>query len=219
MPTCVALGLGDPDAMPDVVRVVNIDCGRTRGDRRENRSTRPRRVFVQADNRRRVDAGRPEQAISVLARGLERALVRKHAGPRTKRLQPQSAEEAALCPLSVRTRDAVRLLVDVDRRTRVLVEGPVGAPGSQRPRRAPVAIVRLVAGFDAGHVEANDVLRVAGEKARGLLRADDVIRRGHDGGQVANRLGVVAQGTERADLGHGLPQASAIAGGHGADQG
>ena len=30
---------------------------------------------------------------------------------------------------------------------------------------------------------------------------------------------VVAQGTERTDLGHGLPQASAIAGGHGADQG
>ena len=210
----VALGLGDPQPMPDVVCVAEVDGGRSRGDRREDRRARPGRILVEANDGRRVDPGRAQQAIPILARALQGALVGEHAGLRTERLESQPAEEAALRPLRVGAWHAVRLLVDIDRGPGFLVERPIRAPRSQGPCRAAVPFVGLVAGRDAGQVQAHDVLRVTGQKTRGLLGADHVVWRRHDRGKVADRLGVVAQGTKRTDFGHGLPQASAIGGGH-----
>ena len=211
----VALRFGDPEPVPDVVAVVEVDRRPPRGDRREDRRARPGRILVEADNRRGIDPGRPQQPVPVLARALERSFVREHAGPRPEGLESQPAEEAALGPFRVGAGHAVRLLVDVDRGTRILVKRPIGAPGGQGSRRTAVPIVGLVPGLHAWQVEAHDVLRVAGKKARRLLGADDVVRRRNNRGEVANRLGVVAQRTERTDFGHGLPQASAIGGGHG----
>ena len=96
--------------------------------------------------------------------------MRQDAGLRAERLEPEPGEEAALGPLDVGAGHAVGLLVDVDRRVRVLAERPVGAPGGERPRGAPVAVVGLVAGLLGRQVEADDVGRSWRASRRALGR-------------------------------------------------
>ena len=130
--------------------------------------------------------------------------MRQDARAGLERLEPEAGEEAALRPLGRGARDAVGLLVDVDRRPRILVERPVGAPRRQRPRGPPVAVVLAVAGLLERSVEPDDV---AG--CRGTAGADRSASRTSYGGattaaEVADLIRVIAEGAERTDLGHGL---------------
>jgi hypothetical protein len=128
--------------------------------------------------------------------------VTEDARIRTERLQAQPPEEPALCPLDVGVRDAVRLLVHVDGRAGILVEGPVGTPHRERPGRAPVPLVGFLAWLGSGQVEADDIGGMAGEEPSMLLGADDIVWRRDDRADVGNRLGCIAKGAERTDLGH-----------------
>ena len=187
------------------------------GQGREDRARPARSIGIQADDRARVDAGRPEQPVAVLARGRERSLVRQDAGAGLEWLEAEPGEEAALGPLGRAARHRVRLLVDVDRRARILVERPIGPPRGERPGDPPVAIVLAVADLVGGRVEADDVAVVPGDQAAPVVRREHVVRRSHDRRRVPDRLGVVAKGAERTDLGQRAPRMEARLGrGHGA---
>ena len=160
-------------------------------------------VLVQTDHGAGIDAGRPEQLVAVLAWRRHRVLVRQDPRIRTVRLEPDPGEEAALCPRDVRAGNAIGLLVDVDRRVRILVERPVRAPRRQGPGRPPVAVVGCVTGLLGRQVEAHDVGRVPGHQPLTLGGVDDVVWRGDDERQVGDGRRVVAERTERADVGHG----------------
>ena len=186
---------------PVVVDDVEVRAPRRQGV--EDRCADTGRVVVQPDDRTGVDAGRPEQLVAILARAGHRALVREDAAVRAERLEAKPREEAALGPRHVAARDAVGLLVDVDRRMGVLVERPVRAPRGERLGGPAVARVRLVTGVLAGQVETDDVGRVAGQQALAFGRADHVVRRCDHERRIGDRRAVVAQGTEWADVGHG----------------
>ncbi len=138
--------------------------------------------------------------------------MREH-GALVERLKPKPGEEPALRPGNVRPRHEVGLLVDVDRRVGVLVERAIRAPGRQRPGRPAIAIVGFVAGLFIRLVEADDVGRVAGEQALLLARVDHVIRRRDDERGVGDRGRVIAQGSERTDVGHVTSRNRPAAGG------
>ena len=138
--------------------------------------------------------------------------MREH-GALIERLQAKPSEEPALGPGHVGPRHAIRLLVDVERRVGVLAERPVGAPAGEGPGRAPVAVVGLVAGLFGGHVEAHDVGRMARQQARLLGGVDDVVGRRDDQREVGDGRRVVAQRSERTDVGHVTSRNRPAAGG------
>ena len=105
------------------------------GHHRERRRRHARRVLVQPHHRRGVEAGRPQQAVAVLLRTRQGPLVRQHRRSRPERLDAEPREEPALRAHDGGARDPVGLLVDVDRRARVLAQGPVRSPGGQRCAR------------------------------------------------------------------------------------
>ena len=135
--------------MADAVLVEDVEVRRRRrGQLVEDRPADAARVVVQRDDRARVDAGRAQQLVAVLARSGHRPLVRQDARRpgRTPR-DGAGRRSRAGSRGDVRAGHAVGLLVDVDRRMRVLVERPVRAPRRQRPGRPPIAVVGLVAGL------------------------------------------------------------------------
>ena len=199
----VAICRHGPQAMLGPVVIDDVEVGAPRRQGVEDRCSDTGRVVVQPDDGARVDAGRPEQLVAILAWAGQRALVREDAAARAEWLETEPREEAALGPRHVAARDPVRLLVDIDGRMRVLVERPVGAPRGERLGGAAVARVRLVTGVLAWQVETDDVGRVAGQQTLAFGRADDVVRRRDHERRIGDRRAVVAQGTERADVGHG----------------
>ena len=96
---------------------------------------------------------------------------------------------------------------------RVLAERAVRAPAGEGPGRAPVAVVGLVAGLFGGLVEPHDVGRMALEQARLLGRVDDVVGRRDDEREVGDGRRVVAQRSERTDVGHVTSRNRPVAGG------
>ncbi len=87
---------------------------------------------------------------------------------------------------------------------RVLVEDPARAPGGERPGGPPVAVVGLVAwAHPSGRSSRTTLAGWRAASARGLVRADDVVRRRDDGGEVADARRLEAEGAEGSDLGHG----------------
>ena len=118
-----------------------------------------------------------------------------------------SSTTRAKIPRRVATRSVpghqVGLLVRVQRGPRVAPERPIGTPGGDRPRRAPVALVGRVARLVLGQVEPDDVAGFPREELRVRLRRDDVIRRRDDGREVADHLAGVAERAKRTDRGHG----------------
>ena len=199
----VAIGRDHPESVANVVLVGDVGRRGAAGDRVQDRPAGRTRVVVQDDDRARVDARRPQQLVAVLARGRERPLVRLHARPGPERLEPQPREESPLRPDDIGPGHAIRLLVDVDRRMRVLVQRPVRAPRGERAGRPPVAVVELIARLVAGQVEADDVRGMPRKQAFVLIGPDDVVRRRDDEAQVGNGRRIVAKGAERTDLGHG----------------
>ena len=157
-----------PQAMADAVVVDDVDVRRAA----PRRSAR-RPPVVAARRRRR---GRRPGSCSRRSRGAAcsgppsgrpasaRAAARRDPGPNG------SSRSRAKNPRWVRSTSVpghpVGLLVDVDRRVRVLAQRAVGAPGREGPGRAPVAVVGLVAGLLGRQVEAHDVGRVAARRAR-----------------------------------------------------
>ena len=126
---------------------------------------RAARVVEQADDRARVHARSPGAAGSGPPWGRSasaRAAARRRPG-RTARGAAGRRSRAG-CARS-RAGHPVGLLVDVDRRVRVLAQRPVGAPRRQRPGGPPIAVVGLVAGLLGREVEPDDVRRVAGDQA------------------------------------------------------
>ena len=104
-------------------------------------------IVVQADDRARVDAGRPEQLVAVLLRAATSSARAGARAPAANACSRSRAKNPRCVRGDIGPGHAIRLLVDVDRRVRVLVQRPVGAPGGERPGRAAVAIVGLVAGL------------------------------------------------------------------------
>src|SRR4029078_4003300 len=92
---------------------------------------------------------------------------------------------------------------DIERRMRVLVKGPVGPPGCQRPSRPPVFVVGVVALLIGRKGEPDGVQGIPSEQALVLVRPDDVIGWRDDEAEVRNGRAVVAKSAERTDLGHG----------------
>ena len=199
----VAIGRDRPQPVPRPVLVGQVDVGGPRRDRVEDRTSRAVPVVVEADDGARVHPGRTQQLVAILARTGHRALVRQHARSGPVRLQPDPREEPALGSRHVRARHAIGLLVDVDGRMGILVQGPIRPPRGQDAGGPTVAIVGLVAGLLDRQVEADDVGRVPGEQPFALVRTDDVIRRCHDEREVGDGGRIVAKGTERTDVGHG----------------
>ena len=173
----------------------------------------PAGVVVESHDRTGVDARRSQQLVAVLLRAGHRPFVREH-GALVERMKPKPGEEPALRPDHVGPRHDVRLLVDVDRRVGVLVERAIRAPGRQRPCRPAVAIVGFVAGLFVRLVEADDVGRMAGEQALLLSRVDHVIGRRDDEREVGDRGRVIAQRSERTDVGHVTSRNRPAAGGY-----
>ena len=128
-------------------------------------------------------------------------------------MQPKPSEEPALGPGHIGPRHAIRLLVDVERRVGVLAERPIGAPAGKGPGRAPVAVVRLVAGLFGGLVEPHHVGRMALQKACLFGGVDDVVGRRDDQREVGDGRRVVAQRSERTDVGHVTSRNRPVAGG------
>ncbi len=183
-----------------VVRHVGHRGSHHRGGKR--RRGAPGGALVEPDHRRRVDSGRPQQAIPVLLGGGEGSLMRQHRGPGSKRLDPEPGEEPALDALDVRPGNAIGLLVHVHGGPRVLAQRSVRAPGGEGPGGSPVALIGVLAWLAIGQVETDAVAGMAGEQIAMELSADHVIGRGDDQAQVAHRLGVVAEGAEGSDVGH-----------------
>ena len=130
--------------------------------------------------------------------------MRQHGRAGLERLEPQSPEEPALGALGGRARHAVRLLVHVDGRVRVLAERAVGAPGGQRPGGAAVPLVRLVTRLLGRQVEPDDVGRVPGDELCAAFLVDDVVRRRDDVREVSDDGRVEAKRSKWSDLGHGV---------------
>ncbi len=82
------------------------------------------------------------------------------------------------------------------------MERSAGSPGRQLASRPPVAIVRLIARLDRRQVDSHHVPRIAGDQPGAFLRIDDVVRRRHDRGEVADDVRGIAKGAERLDSGH-----------------
>jgi hypothetical protein len=90
------------------------------------------------------------------------------------------------------------------------VQRAIGTPRGQRPGGPAIALVRLVARLSRREIESHDVPRVPGEE-RSLFRwRDDVVGRAQDQRQIADRLGAIAERTERTDVGHGLLDGSSV---------
>src|SRR3954447_7901821 len=142
--------------------------------------------------------------MAFLLRPRHRPFVRQHAGTSFEGLEPQAREEAPLRPLDVRPRDAVPLLVDVRRPPRILAQRPVRPPRRERSGRSTIRVLFAVRALGARHLDPHRVLRMLREERTDLVRSDDVVWRGNDATDIADRLGVVAERTERADLGHRL---------------
>src|SRR6267143_5666037 len=124
-------------------------------------------------------------ALPILARCGKGPLVGQDAGIRPERLEAEPGEEPTLGSLGSAAGHPVGLLIGVDRRSGVLVEGPIGTPRGERPGRAPVALIGLVAEFVRRQVQTNDVLRMPTQQPAPQIRTDDVVRRGDDERQVA----------------------------------
>jgi len=91
--------------------------------------------------------------------------VGQDTGIRSERLEPEPAKEPSLGSFEAAAGHAVGLFVDVDRRSWVLVESPVGPPRRERSSRPPIALVRFVTELDRRQVETDDVLRMPIEQA------------------------------------------------------
>ncbi len=120
-----------------------------------------------------------------------------------ERLEPDPGEEATLRPFGLAARQPVGLVVHVDRRSGILVERAIGAPGGEGAGGPTIFVVRLVAQLFRGQVEADHIPGMARQELPLLVRSDDVVRRARDQGEVAHGLGLVTQGAERTDVGHG----------------
>ena len=150
-----------------------------------------------------VGAGRPHQLVPILARTAERPLVGKNPRAGAERLQLDPCVEAALDHAYQRAGGRVGLLVHVERRARVLRERPVRAPAREGAGRGAVLVVWVGrAGQVDGQVDRDDVAWIARSEGRPLGGRDHVVRRRHDAPEVRHRVAVVAQGAERANLGH-----------------
>src|SRR5215204_124333 len=190
--------------MADAVVVDRLEIGWAGGCGDQALRCHPGTVFEQGNDRARVDAGRAEQLVTVLPRARQGPLVRQDARLRPEWLQPKPRKEPPLRPLDVRPRHHERLLVDVDGRMRILAQGPIRAPGGQRPGGAPVAILRFIAGGFDRKVETDDVRGVASLERRPQVRPDDVVRRRDHEARIAHHGSVETERAERSDLGHGL---------------
>ena len=194
----------DPQSMAHTLIVDDIDGSGADRKGCEDVAGSPARIVVQADDRARVHAGCPQEAIAVLAGDSERPLVGQNAGAWLERLQTEAGEEAALRSLDIRARHAIDLLVDVDRRPRILVERPVGAPSGECPGGPTVAIVLGITRLLDRCIEPDDVSGIAREIASAIGGREHVVRRRDDHPRVGDRVGRIAQGAKRTDLGHGF---------------
>jgi hypothetical protein len=147
-----AIPVGDdgPESMANTVGVDELHLWASGGDRGQRLQDVTAGVVEQADHGTGVDPGRAEQLVAVLAGCRQGPFVAHHPAARVERLQPQPGEIPALRPLDVAAREAIGLLVDVDRRMRVLAQRPIRAPGGQGPCRPPIAVVRSVTGLVGG---------------------------------------------------------------------
>ena len=85
----LAVGGQRPQPMADAVVVGHLEVGRAGGREGQALPGRAGRVLEQRDDRARVDAGRAEQLVAVLAGARQRPLVRQDAAVRPERLEPQ----------------------------------------------------------------------------------------------------------------------------------
>ena len=200
----LAVGRHRPQPVARALVVGHVDRGRPARQVVQELGRAPADVAVQRHDRTRVDTGRAEELVAVLLRPRERPLVRQHRRAGLERLEPQPPEEPALGALGGRARHAVRLLVHVDGRVRVLAERAVGAPRGQRPGGAAVPLVGLVAGLLGRQVEPDDVGRVPGDELGAAFLVDDVVRRRDDVREVSDDGRVEAEGSKWSDLGHGV---------------
>jgi hypothetical protein len=199
----VAIGGDRPEPVVDPVVVGHLPVRGAGRERVQDRPADPVGIVVEPDDRARVDARRPQQLVAVFPGRLHRPLVREHAGAGSEGFEPKPSEEPALRADDLGPRDAIFLLVDVDRGVRILVECPIGAPAGERPGGPPVAVVGLITGLLGRQVDTDDVGRVAGEQSFALGRTDDVVWRRHDERRVGDGRGVVAKSAEGTALGHG----------------
>jgi hypothetical protein len=96
---------------------------------------------------------------------------------------------------------------------RILVERPIGAPARERPGRPTIPFVRAVTGLLAGQIEPHDIGRMTRQQAFLLGAPDDVVGGRQDQPLVGHGRGVVAQGAERTDVGHGTSPQTGMTGG------
>ena len=126
-------------------------------------------------------------------------------------VEPQRGEESAAPQATAAEGEVV--VIEVERRRVVDVQGAALRPVRERAVRALVPVVDLVvAGLGLCQLEADDVERITRVELCLLRRRDDVVGRRDDVGQIANDLLLVPQSVERDDLGH----ASSILAAHGA---
>ena len=126
------VGLDDPEAVADAVVVANVGDGLPGGERRQHRGARPGRIVVEGDDRARVDAGRAQQPVAVLARR-PRASARGAAPrrpARTSRASTGRRTRAASARRPCRARGTSA------RRRRPRIGGPCGASRRSATRQA-----------------------------------------------------------------------------------
>ena len=197
----------DPQAMLDLI-VVDHQGVRRRGHHGvEGRPGGRPGGAVQPDDGAEVGPRRAQQGQAVGPRATQRPFVRPDRPAHAERLQAHAGQEAPLrlrCP--ARCRPA--LLVRVDGRAVVADQQALRLPRVERRRRTSVAAIRRLAGQGPRQIQAHRVVGVPVGQAIGLRRADDVVGRADQVGQLT-RGGRVAPSSERGDGGHGriLPEA------------
>ena len=172
-----------------------------RHDRIEELLHLPFGVGIEPEHLTQICPAGPREEETVLLRARHRLLVGMDvAGAEPLQANPRHhppANEGA--PL-----DLELLVVDVERRGRLLHHHPLVAPATKELRRPgvlvrPLVIPRLLpVELDPDHVGGVPLVERLLER-----RVDDVVRRGDHLREGADVLGVVAEAAERGDVGHG----------------
>ena len=219
-PSAASPSAGDrPQPMARPIVVGQVDVRRVRAVIASRTGTRRAvRVVVQADDGARVDPGRAQQLVAVLAR--RRTSCARAAGRRIPVRTPPAGSARR-----TRAGSASRRFPGRDRsarRRRSMDGDPCGGshPSAMRPGRGRRDGSDRRARRRAPRPGRSSRTTLAGCRATSRSRssgADDVIRRCHDEREVGDGRRIVAKGTERADVGHGtsrrrLGESSAVSG-------
>ncbi len=191
-----------PEAVANAIVVDDVGVGGAGGKGRKRLYGPSAPIGEETDYRAGVDAGGPEQLVTILLGRGEGPLVGQDARAGDEILEPKPAEETALSADLPAAGNLVRLLVDVDARAGLLAQRAVLAPAGQQASGAPISVVRLLTGLDLGQVQSNGVLGVARQQGLVQLGPDHVVRRTHDAIQIAYRLGVEPKRAKGSNLWH-----------------